>query len=390
MSGLRPLALYSAGGVVFSADTWYHFHVVRWRALILFILLLPLLAPPRPLVVVGPPQMVQNEHPVVGVHTRLTDEVEEWKIQRSLQMVRQMGAPWIVEFFPWATIEPYRKGEFSWSHADTVIRHAKAQGLTVIARLGTVPEWARPDPEEEPTTWNYLDPEHFADFAAFVGTFVARYRGQVKHIIIWNEPNLSFEWGYRPVDPEGYTELLSAAYRAAKAADPDVMVLGGALAPTLEPEGSTAGLNDLLFLQRMYSAGAAEYFDTLSAHAYGWAFPPQEPAAPDVINFRRVELLREVMLQNDDGHKPVFITEAGWNDHPRWTRAVRPGQRVAYTLDAYAYAETHWPWVEVVAMWAFRFPAPQQSYADYFAFVTPEFTPRTIYSAVQAYATGRE
>jgi hypothetical protein len=360
--------------------------MIRWRVVIILALLLPGLAPPRPLVVVGPPQQVQTAHPIVGVHTRLTDEVEEWKVQRTLQMVREMGAPWIVEFFPWAYIEPFEQGEFTWAHSDMVIAHAQAQGLTVIARLGTVPEWARPDPDEEPTTWNYLDRERYSDFAAFVAAFAGRYRGQVDHIIIWNEPNLSFEWGYRPVDPEGYVALLASAYRAAKAANPEVVVLAGALAPTLEPAGSSVGLSDLLYLERMYAAGGADHFDALAVHAYGWAFPPEEPPGPDVIDYRRTELLREIMVQNGDAHKPIYITEAGWNDHPRWTRAVRPGQRVVYTVDAYAYAEANWPWVQVVAMWAFRFPAPHQSYADYFAFVAPDFTRRAIYGAVQEYA----
>jgi len=361
--------------------------MARWRALLLLILLFPRLAPPRPLVIPGPPQVVQTAHPMVGIHTRLTDEVEEWKIQRSLQMVREMGATWIVEFFPWSYIEPFQPGEFTWSHSDAIVNHAEAQGLTIIARLGTVPEWARPDPDKKPTTWTYLDRERIPDFGAFVNAFVARYRGQVNHIIIWNEPNLSFEWGYRPVDPAGYVELLAAAYGAAKAANPDIIVVAGALAPTLEPEKSPAGLNDLLYLDQMYAAGAARHFDALSVHAYGWAFPPEEPPAPDVINFRRTELLREIMVENGDVHKPVFITEAGWNDHPRWTRAVRPGQRVAYTVDAYAYAERHWPWTEAVAMWALRFPAPQRGYADYFAFVSPGFAPKSVYRAVQAFAT---
>ncbi|MBX3058034.1 MAG: hypothetical protein KF770_16325 [Anaerolineae bacterium] len=48
----------------------------------------------------------------MGVHTRLTDEVEEWKIKRSLQMVRQMGAPWIVEFFPCGLLHHRRR----WRH----------------------------------------------------------------------------------------------------------------------------------------------------------------------------------------------------------------------------------------------------------------------------------
>ena len=213
----------------------------RWLprlALALFVLYA--VQPPPVLVVVGPPQQVQTTNPLVGIHTRLTDEVEEWKVQRSLEMVRQMGAPWIVEFFPWAYYEP-RPGQFDWSHPDMVIRHARAQGLTVIARLGWVPEWARPAPAGQETTPTYLDSAHYDDLAAFVAAFVSRYRGEVEHIIIWNEPNLSFEWGYRPVDPAAYAEMLRVVYPAAHAANPDVVVLAGALAPTLEPPGSPAG-----------------------------------------------------------------------------------------------------------------------------------------------------
>ncbi|MBN1317666.1 MAG: glycosyl hydrolase 53 family protein [Anaerolineales bacterium] len=350
-------------------------------------LILPCLSPPRPLVVIGPQQQVESAHPIVGVHTRLTDEVEEWKVQKTLQMVREMGAPWIVEFFPWAYMEPVKQGEFSWSHANMVVKHANAQGISVIARLGTAPEWARPDSEDETTTWNYLDREHYADYAAFVKAFVTHFKGRVNHVIIWNEPNLSFEWGFRPVDPEGYAELLSMAYQAAKEADPDIIVLGGALAPTLEAEGSPAGLNDLVFLERMYQAGAGSSFDALAVHAYGWAFPADEAPAENAINFRRIELIRQIMVKYGDEAKHIYITEAGWNDHPRWTKAVSPAQRITYTIEAYTYAEANWPWVEALAMWAFRFPAPQYSYADYFSFVAPDFTSRPIYQAVKEYAT---
>ena len=97
----------------------------------------------------GPQQQVSTPNPKMGVHTRLTDEVEPWKIQRTLEMVREMGAPWIVEYFLWAAHEPAR-GVYDWSHADLVVDHAINQGLTVIARLGYVPEWARP-PRIEPS-----------------------------------------------------------------------------------------------------------------------------------------------------------------------------------------------------------------------------------------------
>jgi len=348
------------------------------------LLLLLLVRPPGVLVVLDPPQTVMTTNSVVGVHTRLTDEVEAWKIQRTLQLVREMGAPWIVEYFPWAYIEP-APGRYNWGHADMVIEHARNQGLTVIARLGMTPAWARPDPAEQETTFTYLDAARYADFARFVAAFVSRYEGQITHIIIWNEPNLSFEWGYRPVDPAGYAALLQAVYPAAHEANPDVIVLGGALAPTLEPPGSPAGLNDLLYLEEMYAAGAGPYFDALAAHAYGLVFPPEMEPAPDLINFRRVELLREIMIAHGDADKLVYITEGGWNDHPRWVHAVRPGQRVTYTLAAYEWIREAWPWCPVFAPWMFRTPAPLRNYQDYYAFVTVDFQPRPIYQAVQAY-----
>lgn len=337
-----------------------------------------------PLIVLGPPQTVLTAHPNVCVHTRLTDEVEEWKIQRSLAMVREMGAPWIVEYFPWAYYEG-APDDYNFAHADKVIAHAENQGLTVIARLGLVPAWARPRPEVKQTTDTYLDADHYADFAEYVGRFAARYRGRVDYLIIWNEPNLSLEWGYRPVDPAAYVTMLKLAYQAAKAANPDVKVLAGALAPTLEPAGSPWGMNDLLFLQKLYDAGFADYYDVLAVHAYGLGFPPDEPPAPTALNFRRVELARQIMEANGDRGKPIMITESGWNDSPRWTRAVNPAARVDYTIAAYAWAEERWPYVQTVCMWAFRFPAPLYTYGDYYAFVTPDFTPRPIYQAVKAW-----
>jgi O-glycosyl hydrolase len=265
-----------------------------------------------------------------------------------------------------------------------VIRHASVQGLQVIARLGFVPEWARPND----TSPLYLDEDNYGAFGDYVYEFVQRYGEQVSYIIVWNEPNLSLEWGYRPVDPASYVEMLRVAYTRAKEANPAVQVLGGALAPTVAPPGSEWGMDDLRYLQAMYDAGAAPYFDVLAVHAYGGKFPPDEPAAADAINFARTELLREVMVRNGDGDKPVMITEGGWNDHPRWTRAVRPGQRIAYTLRAYQKALEEWPWVNAVALWAFRYPAPARTYQDYYTFVTPDFQPKAIYLEAQRYAQG--
>lgn len=346
--------------------------------LLLLTTLITWLQPAPILITPGPPQIVTTAFPILGVHTRLTDEVEEWKIQRTLQLVREMGAPWIVEFFPWAYYHA-EDGGIAWQHPDMVVEHAHAQGLTVIARIGLTPSWARP--ADTPLT--YLDADAYVDFATFAAAFAERYHGKVDYIIVGNEPNLSYEWGYRQTSAQDYVDLLRVVYPAVKAANPDMQVLAGALAPTLEPEGSPWGLNDLAYLDAMYTAGAADYFDGLAVHAYGLTFPPEAEPDPAVLNFRRIELVRDVMLRHGDADTHIFVTETGWNDHPRWTMAVKPAQRIAYTRAAIRYAAENWPFVEVLALWAFRFPAPTKSYMDYFTLVTPEFVTRPIYDELK-------
>ena len=67
------------------------------RLAILALLCLLAGVPEPPLVDLGPQQAVHSINPEMGIHTRLTDEVEPWKIKRTLEMVREMGATWIVE-----------------------------------------------------------------------------------------------------------------------------------------------------------------------------------------------------------------------------------------------------------------------------------------------------
>jgi hypothetical protein len=333
------------------------------------------------IVPLGPQRTVVSINPKMGVHTRLTDEAEPARIKRTVELVREMGATWIVEYFPWAYIEPL-PGIYDWTHADLVVDHANRQGLTVVARLGMVPQWARP----ADSVSSFLPMERYADFGQFVGDFVAHFRGRVEYVVIWNEPNLALEWGFQPISPEDYTRLLKVAYQPAREANPDIHVLAGALAPTLAPPGSEWGMDDLTYLNRMLDAGAEGYFDILAAHAYGWVYPPDMPPDARVVNFRRVELLRQAMLDHA-ADKPIIITEAGWNDHPRWTHAIRPAQRIRYTIRAYEMA-MDWKWCQAVAMWAFRYPWAANSYLDYFTFVTPDFDPKPIFTAVQRYAAG--
>ena len=118
--------------------------------------------------------------------------------------------------------------------------------------------------------------------------------------------------------------------------------------------------------------------------------PPDNPPAFDRLNFRRAELLREVMVEHGDAGKPALITETGWNDNPRWTKAVSPSRRIADTIGALEWAENNWDWLDKLCFWVLRYPAPTLSYPDNFTFVTTRFQLKPIYYAVQAYARGTQ
>ncbi len=322
-----------------------------------------------------------------GANFFLDREVEHWKQEKTLQMAREAGTTWIKQQFSWEEIEPQRKGEFDWAKYDRIVDLAEQYGMQIIARLDRPPDWTRQD-----NRFKTRPPDDLADYGDFVYAFVERYRGRVGYVQIWNEPNLTAEWGFERVDAVAYTRLLEVAYRRAKEADAGIVVLSAPLAITLEDASMRGNHNDLIFLEQMYQAGAGDYFDILSSNAFGLDLPPEDPPAPDRLNFRRVELQREIMERYGDEGKPVWINEYGWNSAPAsfpddiltWER-VTEAQQAEYTVRGIAWARQHWPWLGVVNIWYFRQVGdiPPDRPAYYFALVDPEFNTRPVYEAVR-------
>lgn len=335
-----------------------------------------------------------------GANFFLAREVEPWKRERTVEMAQEAGLGWAKQQFSWAEIEPLRKGEFadpvsgqsSWVKFDQIVDLYRSRGLQVVARLDRAPSWARL-PDTRPET----PPTNFEDYGDFVYAFVDHFRGRVQYIQIWNEPNIYPEWGEQAVDPVAYTELLRTAYQRAKEADENVYVLSAPLAITLgepHPEpGKWRSMPDLDYLEAMYEAGAGEFFDILSANAFGFDLPPEDPPAPEVLNFRRVELQREIMERNGDQEKAIWFNEYGWNAAPAhfsqdvliWER-VTEEEQAEYTLQGIELAARDWPWAGVFNIWYFRQTGQQYGPGEaayYFRMVDVDFTPRRVYDSVQ-------
>ncbi len=333
-----------------------------------------------------------------GVNVFLEQEVEPQKRERAVRMIAEAGFHWLRQEFPWEDIEIHGKGDFedrrhephrsAWEKYDHIVGLAEQYDLEIIARLSNPPAWSR---AEGDAIGAFAPPDDLADYGDFVEAVVRRYRGRIRHYQIWNEPNIYPEWGERPVSPEAYTELLRVGYTRVKAACPECVVLSGALAQTI-PLGPR-DLNDFVFLQRMYDAGAGDYFDVLAMQGYGlWSGPTDRRMRPRVLNFSRPLYLREIMVENGDTHKPIWITEMNWNappegfPNPQFGR-VTPEQQARYAVEAFWRAQREWPWVGVVNVWFFKRATDTETDQAmyYFRLVEPDFTPMPVYDALKSY-----
>ncbi len=114
-------------------------------------------------------------------------------------------------------------------------------------------------------------PTQMGDFDSYVEQYAA-YVGQVAAlgptaIEVWNEPNIAREWPQGTISGARYTRLLAAAYNAIKSANPNVIVISGAPAPTgAEAVDPSSIMNDDRFMQQMADAGAANYMDCVGLH----------------------------------------------------------------------------------------------------------------------------
>ncbi len=343
-----------------------------------------------------------------GVNTFLEQEVEPAKRERQVQMIAGAGFDWLRQQFPWEDIEIHGKGDFvdrrnvdavgaisAWDKYDHIVDLAEQYGLRLLVRLSAPPAWSQPDG----TTNRYTPPADFQDFVDYAVAVAQRYQGRVTHYQVWNEPNLYPEWGDQTVNAEAYTELLCRTYAALKAVDPGIVVHTGAIGPTVDLSGRNA--YDLLYLQRMYQAGAGDCFDVLSVQGYGlWSGPTDRRLRQVTVNFQRHLLLRDMMVANGDAHKPIWISEAGWNPVPddpgiahldRYGR-VTMAQAAQWAPLAYERAIAEWPWIGGVFWWYFK-PADDREISQsqyYFRLVEPDFTPTPVYESLKAYLANGE
>ncbi len=229
--------------------------------------------------------------------------------------MKEAGIGMVRTDFDWAGVQP-SPDVWSFDHLDDVVALAEQEGVEILAILDYDVPWASPAHR------------HLDAWLEYVRRVVGRYRARIRYWEVWNEPNLPSFWRDRP-NAYHYTKLLMPTYQAIKQLAPDsVVALGGLSGIPLD------------FIDKLYDAGARDYFDAMNVHPYRWPHPPERPdLGADIARLRRV------MGRHGDGDKPIWITEIGWPTHDStlFDAQGRPwGDIVLAGLRALAPERTAW------------------------------------------------
>ena len=320
--------------------------------------------------------------------------------QRAFRLTREAGFGWAKLQVRWADWETAR-GKSDFAYLDQVVENAASQRLKLLFSVTTTPHWARPPGADMSVDGPPADPKTFAQF---LGALASRYKGKVAAYEVWNEQNLSREWGGPgKMNAAEYVALLKSAYESIKAADRDALVLTGALTPSGEvtvPEmGGQLARDDIDFFKEMYQAGMKGHFDGVGVHPSGFNNAPDlDPRDSAVLDrqgtfrghrsfyYRNFELYHEVMAQEGDREKQLWFTEFGWASGGQagreWAYAHENTERqqAEYLVKAFDIAKQR-GYVGAMFVWNLNFFGTDYAKRA-FAVLNPDWSPRPAHTAL--------
>ena len=249
----------------------------------------------------------------------------------------EAGVAWERILFYWSELQPNSPDEWNGYHVQDVwLEWAAAQGREVVGLLKHTPAWTTDGPPgcgvPRGLDLPLDDPGNL--WATFVRRVVGAYAGQIKHWVVWNEPDIDPQtYGHEWCGSlEEYYQLLKVTYLVAHQANPDVVI-------------HLAGLtfwHDRTYLRRLLgvvaqdptAAANNQYFDVVTLHIYF-----QTETVPYIINETRAALaargLRKPMWVNETNASPD--SDPQWPlERPRWRVSLE--EQAGFLLQSFALA----------------------------------------------------
>jgi hypothetical protein len=191
----------------------------------------------------------------------------------------------------WSEVEP-AAGKWRWDALDKQMKYLEEQKVSYGGILIGNPKWTK---NHKPGSL----PEDIEGWSKYVTETVKHCKGRVKYWEVWNEPPNGTGKDQTPAD---YAKLVAAAYKAAKAADPDCLI------------GLAAKSAHINYLDQVIAAGARGHFDYVTLHPYevGGGVISHPGSEPIYLNINST--LRKMLAVRDPEkvNCPIIFTELGF------------------------------------------------------------------------------
>ncbi len=202
----------------------------------------------------------------------------------------------------WAKIQvKWRRGQGP-EIAQNAIDASKSRGFKVLLSIVGEPSELAANPSQ-----------YYQEFATFLGGVAGLGADGIE---VWNEMNIDREWPNGLISGANYTQMLSAAYQAIKAANPNTLVISGAPSPTGFFQGcSTSGCDDDRYIAQMAAAGAAQFMDCVGVHYNAGTVPPSATSGAPVGSASHYSWYYPSMFNlyaSTFPTKPLCFTELGY------------------------------------------------------------------------------
>ena len=322
-------------------------------------------------------------------------------------VARDAGFNWVRQQVSWEDLQGVNR-YFAWGELDSVVESAQKNSQKLLLSIAKSPKWASPNT-------NRGMPANPFDFGNLMYMLARRYEGKVQAWEIWNEENLRGETG-GPVNVAQYADLLKQGYSAVKFADPNAVVVFGALTP-VGLNNPDIAIDDVKYLEQIYAYQGGvlkNYFDVLGAHPGSNANSPDQlyPENPGAgrcpqkyanqegtcwrnhpsFYFRRIEQQYAVMQANGDGGKQMWLTEFGWTtfntaEGYEYGQLIDEQTQANYLVRAFEKGRNDYPWMGVMFVWNLNFSTlglPQTDEKVPWAVLNADWSPRPSYLALKA------
>ena len=181
-----------------------------------------------------------------------------------------MGAKVFRTSSNWSLAQPSPDNPPDFSVIDAMLDRYEAQGLEPQIGFLNTPKWAV-DPNWKPFSPTYVN--RFGNrgfpspdlklYGRYVEQFMTHYRGRVRFVESWNEPDLL---SFANFGPDTYIEMMKVFYASVKKAAPEALIMTGGYTSILQPFPSRSTHPDHMAYTMN---GAKGHYDIHAFHAHG-------------------------------------------------------------------------------------------------------------------------